>query len=439
MKHVIGLLATLAGLAAATGCDGRAATPAETTGRPAAAPGVVEVPPDSPMLAQLKRDTVKLVDLPTDEVVAPGKIEANPNRVSKVVLPVSGRITSVLVKTGDAVEEDQPLLTIASPDADSAMSAYLSAQATVTQAEAALGKAQADLDRASDLFEHNAVAKKDVLNAESALTQAKAAVQQAHASREQTVRRLSVLGLTASESRQQVVVRSPLAGKVLELTVVPGEYRNDTSASVMTIADLATVWVTSQVPESYIRFVQIRERVEISLVAYPGEVFEGRVSRIADVVDPQTRTVKVQAEMDNRAGRFRPEMYGSIHHIEAVAKTVVVPAGAVVENNDGRSIVFVETSPGRFEQRQVSVGKRAGDVVRVVNGVTPGDTVVVDGVMLLKGMLRPSARGPHEPCGVPNAEAALGCGSESAPAARRENARRSAIASGGGVPASLKR
>ncbi|PYQ82676.1 MAG: hypothetical protein DMG03_16770 [Acidobacteria bacterium] len=260
MKHVIGLLATLAGLAAATGCDGRAATPAETTGRPAAAPGVVEVPPDSPMLAQLKRDTVKLVDLPTDEVVAPGKIEANPNRVSKVVLPVSGRITSVLVKTGDAVEEDQPLLTIASPDADSAMSAYLSAQATVTQAEAALGKAQADLDRASDLFEHNAVAKKDVLNAESALTQAKAAVQQAHASREQTVRRLSVLGLTASESRQQVVVRSPLAGKVLELTVVPGEYRNDTSASVMTIADLATVWVTSQVPESYIRFVQAHRR-----------------------------------------------------------------------------------------------------------------------------------------------------------------------------------
>jgi cobalt-zinc-cadmium efflux system membrane fusion protein len=388
MKHVIALLATLAGLAAAAGCDGRAATPAETTLRAAAASGIVELAPDSPMLAQLKRDSVKLVDLPTDEVVAPGKIEANPNRVSKVVLPVSGRITSVLVKTGDAVEEDQPLLTIASPDADSAMSSYLSAQATVTQAEAALGKAQADLDRASDLFEHNAVAKKDVLNAESAVTQAKAAVEQAHAAHDQTVRRLGVLGLTASESRQQVVVRSPLAGKVLELTVVPGEYRNDTSASVMTIADLATVWVTSQVPESYIRFVQIGERVEISLVAYPGEVFEGRVSRIADVVDPQTRTVKVQAEMNNRAGRFRPEMYGSIHHIEAVAKTPVVPAGAVVENNDGRSIVFVETSRGRFEQRQVSVGKRAGDVVRIASGVAPDDTVVVDGVMLLKGLIR---------------------------------------------------
>jgi len=79
MKHVIGLLATLAGLAAATGCDGRAATPAETTGRPAAAPGVVEVPPDSPMLAQLKRDIVKLVDLPTDRSEPQPGVEGGPS------------------------------------------------------------------------------------------------------------------------------------------------------------------------------------------------------------------------------------------------------------------------------------------------------------------------------------------------------------------------
>jgi cobalt-zinc-cadmium efflux system membrane fusion protein len=305
-----------------------------------------------------------------------------------VLLPVTGRVTNVLVKTGDAVAKDQALLTMASPDADSAMSAYLSAEANVTQAQAALGKAQADFDRASDLFGHNAVARKDVLTAESALAQARAALETAQASREQSLRRLAVLGLKPGQFDQQVVVRSPLGGKVLDLSVVPGEYRNDTSASVMTVADLTTVWVTSQVPESYIRFVQVGEQVEISLVAYPGDVFHGRVSRIADVVDPQTRTVKVQAEMDNRDGRFRPEMYGSIHHIESVAKTTVVPAGAVIANNDGHNVVFVETSPGTFEQRSVSTGARAGEVVRVMNGVKPGDTVAVDGVMLLKGLLR---------------------------------------------------
>ncbi|OLC49726.1 MAG: hypothetical protein AUH43_06955 [Acidobacteria bacterium 13_1_40CM_65_14] len=385
MKNAL-LVAALTASAAA--CGGRAATPSGTGSMAAPAPNVVVIPADSPMLAQIRREPVRIAELPTDEVIAPGKIEANPNRVSKVVLPVTGRIATVLVKTGDAVKKDQPLLTLDSPDADSAMSAYLSAEATVMQMQAALGKAQADFDRASDLFEHNAIAKKDVLTADSALAQAKAALDQGRASREQTLRRLAVLRLKPGDFQQQVVVRSPLAGKVLDLSVVPGEYRNDTTASVLTIADLGTVWVTSQVPESYIRFVQIGERVEIRLVAYPGEVFDGLVSRIADTVDPQTRTVKVQAEMDNRGGRFRPEMYGSIHHIESVAKTLVVPIGAVVENTDSRTIVFVETSPGRFEQRDVSVGKRAGDVVRVLSGLRPGDMVVVDGVMLLKGLVR---------------------------------------------------
>ncbi|HEY2151178.1 MAG TPA: efflux RND transporter periplasmic adaptor subunit [Vicinamibacterales bacterium] len=360
-----------------------AATPAAG----AVDPGTVTIAADSPMLKQIKRETARTEDLPTDEVVAPGKIEANPNRVSKVVLPVTGRVTSVMVKVGDAVRRDQPLLAIQSPDADAAMSACLSAQAGVMQSRAALVKAQSDFDRSSDLFEHNAVAKKDVLAAESALAQAKAGLEQAQASLDQATRRLAVLGLKPGDAVQEVVLRSPLAGKVLELSVVPGEFRNDTSASVMTIADLSSVWVTSQVPESYIRFVQIGERVEINLVAYPGEKFEGRVSRIADTVDPQTRTVKVQAEMDNREGRFRPEMYGSIHHVESTAPMTVIPYAAVVQDGN-RAVVFVEQTPGQFQERTVSIGKRAGDVVRVVSGVKPGDSVVVDGVMLLKGLLK---------------------------------------------------
>ena len=138
---------------------------------------------------------------------------------------------------------------------------------------------------------------------------------------------------------------------------MPGEFRNDTSASLMTIADLSTVWVTSQVPESYIRFVQVGERVEINLVAYPGETFDGRVSRIADTVDPQTRTVKVQAEMDNRDGRFRPEMYGSIHHVESTATMPVIPAAAVVQDGN-RTIVFVERRAGTFRGTR-RVGRQA--------------------------------------------------------------------------------
>jgi cobalt-zinc-cadmium efflux system membrane fusion protein len=325
--------------------------------------------------------------LPTDEIVAPGKIEANPTRVSKVVLPVTGRVVNVFVHIGDAVAKDQPLLDVQSPDADGAESAYLSAQATIRQAESTLAKAQADYDRSTDLFAHDAVARKEVLADENTLTQAKAALAQAEAVEQQTVRRLNVLGLRPGAFDERLIVRAPNAGKVLEMSVAPGQFVNDQNAALMTIADLTTVWVTSQVPESYIRFVQLGERIDISLVAYPDETFEGKVSRIADTVDPQTRTVKVQAEMNNRAGRLRPEMYGSIHHIESMAATTVVPQGAVVQIG-GTAAVFVQRSPGQFERRTVAVGKPTGTVIRVSHGLSTGDVVVIDGAMLLEGLMR---------------------------------------------------
>jgi len=326
-----------------------------------------------------------MAEIPTDEVISPGKIETNPNRLSRVVLPVSGRIVSVKVKLGDAVTSGQPLLEIESPDADGAMSTYLQSEASVTQAKASLVKAQADFDRASDLYEHNAIAKKEVLSADNSLAQSKAALEQANASREQALRRLEILGLKPGSFGQKVVVRAPIAGKVLEMSVAPGEYRNDTNAPLITIADLSTVWVASDVPESYIRFIQVGERVDTTLLAYPGETFFGRVTRIADTVDPQTRTVKVRAELDNSRGRFRPEMYGSIHHIESTRNLPVLPVGAVIQG-DGDSVVFVEKGRGRFQQTTVSVGKRSGDIVPILSGLKSGERVVVDGAMLLKGL-----------------------------------------------------
>ena len=349
--------------------------------------GTLTVPLDSPMLRQIRRQPVTDAELATDEVVAPGKIEANPNRVSKVAAPVAGRVASVLVKVGDAVRQGQTLFTLVSPDGDAAMSTHLQSDAAVTQARAALVKAQADAERAHDLFDHNAVAKKDLLIAENALAQAQAALDQAQAAREQAERRLAVLGLNPRDFTQQVAVRAPLSGKVLELSIVPGEYRNDTSAPVMTIADLNVVWVSSQVPESYIRFVQPHEKVEIRLVAYPDEVFEGRVLQIADTVDPQTRTVKVHAELENSRGRFRPEMFGSIRHIESKAHMAVIPSAAVIEG-DGHATVFVESVPGHFQARTITVGKKAGPMVRIVSGLRPGEVVVVDGAMLLSGLMK---------------------------------------------------
>lgn len=297
-------------------------------------------------------------------------------------MPVPGRIREVLVKLGDPVTEGQPLVTIESPEAGLAMTASTQAQAQVRQAQAALSKAEKDLARARDLYEHRAAALKDVVTAENDLAQAQSAVEQTQAAAVEALHRLEMLGLHASPHTHQVSVRAPLSGKVLEIAVAPGEYRNDTSASLMTIADLSNVWVTSQVPESSIRLIRPGERVEIELAAYPGEVFHGRVTRIADTVDPQTRTVRVQAELENRAGRLRPEMFGNIRHAHGSRTLPSVPVSAVVQGENGAS-VFVAKAAGEFERVPVRTGETRGGSVPILSGLQAGQRVVVDGAVLL--------------------------------------------------------
>ncbi len=384
-REVIPALAALAMMLAA--CGRNQSKTADAAPAPSAeqrlADGSVMIPADSPKLKQIRTEVVRTAEAPFDEVVSPGKIETNPNRVSRITLPVPGRVSAVMVKLGDAVERGQPLFTLDSPDADAAESAWLQAQAGVTQAKANLNKAQADYDRASDLFQHNAVAQKDVLTADNALAQAKAAVDQAQATIEQASRRLQILGLKTGSFGQKVTVSSPMSGKVLDMSIAPGEYHNDTNAPVMTIADLSTVWVASDVPESDIRFIQPGERIDVTLTAYPGQVFHGRVTRIADTVDPQTRTIKVRAEMDNRGGRLRPEMFGTIKHTESTRVVPVVPVGAIVQG-DGKTVIWVERGAGRFQPVEVKTGERTDDTLPVLSGIHAGDRVVVDGAMLLK-------------------------------------------------------
>jgi len=378
----------LAGCGSGDGSGPAAAPSADSTSPPASssvtAGGVVSVPPDSPQATQLKIEPVRLRKIAVDEVTAPGRIVIDPNRSSRLLLPVAGRVVTVLAKVGDAVEQGQRVLSVDSPDADAALAGSIQAEAAERQAQAALGKADADLARTTELYEHRAVAQKDTLAAQNDQAQARAALETARAALQQARRKLELLDLRPSgDARQVIQVRAPISGKVLEVNVAPGEYRNDTGTPLMTIADLSRVWIASDVPESAIRLIHVGERVTITMVAYPGEELEGRVARISDVLDPQTRTVKVYVDMANPRGRFRPEMFVTIRHAGDPRPTPVLPTGAVVQEY-GRPIVFLERAPGRFERREVVLGPRTGDMLPVVSGVRAGERIVVDGGVLLK-------------------------------------------------------
>ena len=342
---------------------------------------LVILPADSPKLSRIQVKPAQMMAFPVDEVVAPGKVEINPNRVSKVVMPGPGRIREVLVKLGDAVIEGQPLLVIDSPDAGASLAAYRQAQAQLRQNNAALSKAEKDLSRQRELYDHGATANKEVLAAENDLTQAQGAVEQAHAASDEALHRLDLFGLKPGMP-SHITLRAPIHGKIMDISIVSGEYRTDTATAVMTIADLRTVWIGADVPENAIRLIEKGEPIQVELSAYPGEIFRARVARIADMVDSQTRTIKVEAEINNPDGRLRPEMFGQFRHNHGTRPMLTVPAGAVIQR-EGYSAVLIEEGPGRFREKTVKIGTPRGDLVPILAGISSGDQVVVNGTMLL--------------------------------------------------------
>jgi membrane fusion protein, heavy metal efflux system len=331
--------------------------------------------------SRIKVEPVKTAEFPQDEVKAPGKIVANPNRIAKIVMPVAGRVQRVLVQLGDGVKQGQPLLVVDSPEAGAALANFRQTQAQLRQAQSALSKVGKDLDRLRELFQHGATPLKEVTAAENDLVQAQSALEQTQAACADSQHRLDLLGLKPGQPAE-VTVYAPIQGKVLEIAIAPGEYRNDTSAPLMTITDLSTVWVTSNVPESAIRLIEVGERIEIEFAAFPGEIYHGRVKRISDTVDVQTRTIQVQAELENSSGRLRPEMFGNIRHSHGSRTLLAVPSSAVLHKQEGAE-VLVETSEGKYKPTRVSVGEPSKGLVPVFSGLLGGERVVVDGAILL--------------------------------------------------------
>lgn len=382
---------TLAAMLAGCGKIGQAeagsnAPAADTKAAPANPTGVVTLGPDAPELKEMKVEVVQTTMVAAGEATAPAKVEANPNRIGHAVLPISGRIVSVMVKLGDTVTQGQPVVTIEGSAVAENESSYVQADAGVRQAELAAAKADADLARLTDLYEHQAVAQKEVLAARTTAALSKAAVEQAESVREQAKRKLELLGLKPGQSQQQVIVTAPISGKVMEVHVVPGEYHNEINAPLITVSDLSRVWATSQVPESEIRYYKLGGAANLELIAYPNEIFRARVTRIADTVDSETRTINVSAELENPGGRLRPEMFGRLHYASGMTASPWVPDAAVVRL-DGKDYVFTEQTKGRFALTEVELGARHQEGFAVNKGIKAGDRVVTQGSVYLKGAL----------------------------------------------------
>jgi membrane fusion protein, heavy metal efflux system len=330
----------------------------------------VTVPEGSPVRTQLGIAPVALKDIKRD-LVLPAVVEADPGRTVNVLPPVAGRVVSLKVQLGERISANQDLLVLDSGDLAQAFSDDEKARTELTLTKQAL-------DRELGLEKAGGGAVKDREQAQSDYAQAQSEFDRAET-------RLRSLGVAADQVQQktrQLTVKAPMAGSVTALQVAPGAFLNDPTATIMTISNLQTVWVTANVPESDIALVSKGQAVDVVFTAYPGEVFKGQVLFVSDVVDSDTRRTKVRIAFDNPDIRLRPGMFANVSFSAPTQSVPVVPTSALLIKDDLNQ-VFVETAPWTFEARTVDIGFQQGDQVLLTSGVKAGDRVVVRGGVLL--------------------------------------------------------
>jgi Cu(I)/Ag(I) efflux system membrane fusion protein len=214
----------------------------------------------------------------------------------------------------------------------------------------------------------------------------------------------------SGELRRALVLRSPASGLVVEKNVVRGS-RVLPGTNLYRIADLSRVWVEGEVFEKDLALVSVGREVKVSLTAYPGQSFEGRVSYLHPTLSAESRTGRVRVELANPELRLKPGMYAQITfqapiHLEGLH----IPRSAVLTTGT-RSVVFVRAADGTLVPREVTVGLAAGDHVEVLAGLEAGEIVVssanflVDAEanlgMALDGMDMGGAAGGHDEHGAP--------------------------------------
>jgi membrane fusion protein, heavy metal efflux system len=329
----------------------------------------VIVPPKSPLASRLQVEPAKTTTI-RRQVTAPASVEADPARYAKILPPLNGRVLQLFVHPGDSVTKGQQLLAIDAPDFVGAQTDYAKARSVLAQAERAL-------TRQEDLATHGIIGQRDV-------DQARTDRDTALSDFNRTKDRLRLLGMDPENTQlgAPLIVRSPVSGKVLDVLTATGEFRNDPTAPLMTVADLSDIWVTANVQEKDIHYVHRGDPAIATFAAYPTEAFQGKVLFVADVLDPDTRTAKVRVAYPNKDGRLRPAMFANVILRTWDTQELTIPTTALVMSGD-HTTVFVQVAENTYEQRPVMTGEQQGDRTIIKSGVQAGDKVLIrEGALL---------------------------------------------------------
>lgn len=372
---VIGLTALL--LAASCGSASKASTPSDPP------PGEAWIPEEQVAKAGITVEPASVRDVGS-ELVLPGRLTFDDQRVSHVFSPVTGRVLRMTASLGQPVRRGDALAVLESPDLGSALS-------DMAKATADLEAAERDAKRMKILFDANAAAARDYEAAEDRFRQARAELDRA----QQKARLLKAD--TDGQVTQEYVLRSPVDGEVIARAANPGQevqgqYSVGSAVELYTIGASDRLWALADVYETDLPRVKSGAPAAVRVVSFPDRAFEGRVDWISGTVDPVSRTTKVRCILANPDGTLKPEMFAAVTLSVEGHKSLAVPRAALFRMGDA-TVVFVragKTADGRlrFSLRPIQTDDEGGSgPVAVLKGLNAGEEVVTGGTVLVAGKL----------------------------------------------------
>ena len=305
-----------------------------------------------------------------------GAVAYNAFNTTPVITQVGGPVSRILVVPGQQVKTGEAMLDVSSPDYSQLLDSYLKAADSYRLAEKFYTRAQ-------DLFQHHAIAERDLEQAESDRTQAQADLNAA----EQGMKILGIKNpedLAKAPSSALIPVLAPISGEVVERLVSPGQVVQAGQTQAFTISDLSTVWVLANIYQSDLAYVHSGDDVVVETDSFP-DSFHGKISYVSPALDPNTRTLQARILVDNPGEKLKRDMYCTVTVTAGVlANVIAVPNASVLRDDNNQPFVYVATGANQFGRRDVDLGESQNGQTQIMKGISVGERVVGDGSLFLQ-------------------------------------------------------
>jgi membrane fusion protein, heavy metal efflux system len=342
--------------------------------------------PNSVTLSAAQRQHVRVYTIVPSKyhkaIATNGVVDFDNDQATSVLAPFSGPVSRLLVSLGARVKKGDALAAIDSPDYAAAIGAYRKALATANT-----NRRLADADK--DLVEHNGVSRREAAQAETDAANAEA-------DRDAALQAVVALNVSAENimdiqegrpiARPEALIRTPIAGTVVERHITPGALLAAGTTPCFTVADLSRVWVMAQVFGSDLAAVSVGDSAEVE-TGNGSSKFVGKVDNIAALVDPDTRSVVVRVVVQNPGDLLKKQMYVRVL-IQARQEStgLLVPVSSILRDDENLPFVYLVQPDGSFARRRVTLSYRADDQYDIADGLKSGDQIVVDGGLFLQFM-----------------------------------------------------